>query len=128
MTRLVRAGLRGINIELSSSLGPPNFMSLPLASDGEGVRATFRFVLSYPPAKGKGYVYLVQDASEWKAFILMLSLRDIIGHEEPSERPLGIFPDHATWEEVQARRAAATEADPTVLIGEPARTVAVVRS
>ncbi|KAH9839722.1 uncharacterized protein C8Q71DRAFT_855041 [Rhodofomes roseus] len=115
-TRLARAGLHDVEVELSSTLGPPSFESMPLASDGQGVRATFRFVLSSPLAKGRGYAYLVEDASEWKAFILMLSLRDLIGHEEPCERPLGIFPDHATWEEVQARRAVATEADPTVLI------------
>ncbi|KZT69222.1 FAD/NAD(P)-binding domain-containing protein [Daedalea quercina L-15889] len=116
-TRLSRVGLHDIDVELSTTLGPPHFDSLPLASDEKGVRATFRFALSSPPAKGRGYVYLVRDASsEWKAFILMLSMTDLIGYEEPTERPSGLFPDFDTWEEAQAKQRAAIEVDPTVLI------------
>lgn len=116
-TRFSRAGLHDIHAQTTSTLGPPSEFAIP-GGTAKGVQGAFEFTLSSPPRLGRGFVRLVPDPnSEWKAFSVFMNLEDIKDREEPKNRPLGLYPGHATWEEVHAAKMAAIEKDPTVLIG-----------
>ncbi|CCM05231.1 uncharacterized protein FIBRA_07441 [Fibroporia radiculosa] len=116
-TRFSEAGLHDIKLETTSTLGGPSVFPLPLDPTSNGVQATFEFSLLSPPRRGRGFVRLVHGPdAQWRAFTLFTSLEDIKGHEEPRGRPLGIYPELATWEEVRAANASTIESDPTVLV------------
>lgn len=118
-TRLARAGLQDVRIQTSSTLGPPAAFPLPSDPTKQGVLGAFEFGLNTPPAAGRGFFRLVQNPNgDWKALSVLLSLESINGHEEPRGRPLGLFPDLSTQEEVKAKELAAIDQDPTVLISK----------
>ncbi|EIN12996.1 FAD/NAD(P)-binding domain-containing protein [Punctularia strigosozonata HHB-11173 SS5] len=126
VTRLAHARLSDVKIETTSSLGPPSPFPIPGAPAGVvGVMSTFTFKLANPDRVGRGLVRLVPDPSQpgpdggpgYKALTLFLNVEDFVGHEEPKERPTGIFDGHKIpWPEVRAQQIASTEQDPTVLI------------
>ena len=119
-TRLARAGLHDLRIQTSSTLGPPATFPLPSDPTKQGVLGAFEFGLTTPPAAGRGFFRLVQNPNgDWKALAVLLSLESINGREELHSRPLGLFPDLSTQEEVKAKEFEAVDRDPTVLISEP---------
>ncbi|KZT03130.1 FAD/NAD(P)-binding domain-containing protein [Laetiporus sulphureus 93-53] len=116
-TRLARAGLHNIRVQTTSTLGPPTFFPIPSNPDARGIQGTFEFSLTSPAAVGRGFLRLVPDPNgQWKAFAIFMNLEDLKGHEEPRGRPLGLYPNHATWEEVYAQKVVEVEQDPTVVI------------
>ncbi|KAH9934752.1 uncharacterized protein B0H18DRAFT_978051 [Fomitopsis serialis] len=116
-TRLARAGLYDVRIQPTSTLGPPVAFPLPSDPTKKGVQGAFEFGLTSPPAVGRGFFRVVQNPNgAWKALTVFLTLEDIKGHEEPRGRPLGLFPDLSTYDEVKAKELAAIDQDPTVLI------------
>ncbi|KZT68978.1 FAD/NAD(P)-binding domain-containing protein [Daedalea quercina L-15889] len=116
-TRLARAGIHDVRLQMSSTLGPPIAFPIPSEPAEKGVQSAFEFGLIAPPALGRGLFRLVQDFNgNWKALAVSLILEDIKGHEESRDRPLGLFPDLSTYEEVKAKQLAAIDQDPTVLI------------
>jgi hypothetical protein len=127
-SRLAYARLSDVKVETTSSLGPPSAFPIPGAPQGVvGVMSTFTFKLSNPDRVGRGLVRLVPDPSQpsssggptFNALTLFFNTEDFVGHEEPKERPTGIFDGHKKpWSEVRAETIAQTESEPTVLIGE----------
>jgi hypothetical protein len=114
-SRFEHAGLHNFQIETTSTIGPPGTFSLPGNPNGKGVSAAFTFAIKSPPAMGRGFLRIVPDLDgSWKAFTLLTNLADLVGHEEPSERPCGYL--QPTWEEVHAKKISDIENDPTVLI------------
>ena len=96
-SRLAYAGLSGIVLETSSSLGLPSSFPVPDESlSASGVMAAFTFTLNNPARTGRGLVRLVQDHSDdstnessvWKAFTLLFNAEDLVGHEELKGRPM----------------------------------------
>ncbi|KAJ6569875.1 FAD/NAD(P)-binding domain-containing protein [Mycena vulgaris] len=114
-SRFEHAGLHAFQIDANSTIGPPTTFPLPENSAAHGVSATFTFSITSPPGKGRGFFRIVPDPEgDWKAFTLLTDLQGLIGHEEPSERPLGYL--ETTWEENHAKKFTEIENDPTVLI------------
>jgi hypothetical protein len=126
--RLANARISEVKIQTTSTLGAPSPFPIPGAPPGAvGVMATFTFKLANPDRVGRGLVRLVPDPAQsdaadepsFKALTLFLNVEDFVGHEEPTERPTGIWEGHKkSWPEVKAELIAKTEDDPTVLIGE----------
>ncbi|KAJ7021167.1 FAD/NAD(P)-binding domain-containing protein, partial [Mycena alexandri] len=115
VSRFARAGLRGFQLETTSTLGSPATFPIPNNPQIQGVSGVFIFSLASPPAKGRGFFRLARDAEgSWKAFTLLTNMQDLVGHEEAVERPLGYL--ETPWEEIRAKRIAEAEEDPTVLI------------
>ncbi|KAJ7178227.1 FAD/NAD(P)-binding domain-containing protein [Mycena filopes] len=117
-SRFACAGLHNLRLETTSTLSSPTTFPLPHNPQIQGVSGVFTFSLTSPPATGRAFFRLVQDASAeggWKAFTLLTNLQDLVGHEEAVGRPLG-YPSETTWGEERAKRIAAIEEDPTVLI------------
>ncbi|KAJ7654111.1 FAD/NAD(P)-binding domain-containing protein [Mycena polygramma] len=114
-SRFEHAALHGLQIETTSTLGPPAAFHLPNNPQVQGISATFTFSVTSPPANGRGFFRIVRDSEgSWKAFTLLTNIEDLLGHEEASEHPLGY--QEATWEEVHSKKIAEIENDPTVLI------------
>ncbi|KAJ7450873.1 FAD/NAD(P)-binding domain-containing protein [Mycena latifolia] len=112
-SRFEHAGLHDLEIDANSSIGPPATFPLPGNPDILGVSAVFTFSIFSPPAKGRGFFRIVPDSEGgWKAYTLFTDLQHLVGHEEPSQRPLG----YLNWEEIRAKKMAEIENDPTVLI------------
>lgn len=127
-SRLAYAGLSGIVLETSSSLGLPSSFPVPDESlSASGVMAAFTFTLNNPARTGRGLVRLVQDHSDdstnessvWKAFTLLFNAEDLVGHEELKGRPMSpVWDPHSkSWSEIKAEWIKGVESDPTVLIG-----------
>ncbi|KAJ7164476.1 FAD/NAD(P)-binding domain-containing protein [Mycena filopes] len=118
VSRFARAGLHDLRLETTSTLSSPTTFPLPHDPQVQGVSGVFTFALTSPPATGRAFFRLVQDAAEggWKAFTLFTNLHDLVGHEEAVGRPLGYPSETALAEEERAKRIAAIEEDPTVLI------------
>ncbi|KAJ7683315.1 FAD/NAD(P)-binding domain-containing protein [Mycena rosella] len=114
-SRFEYAGLHDFQIETTSSIGPPKTFPVPDNPNAHGISAAFTFAITSPLSEGRGFVRLVPDSDgKWKAFTLLTSLADFVGHEEPSARPLG---HHGKpWADARAERIAEIEEDPTVLI------------
>nr|GAT56647.1 predicted protein [Mycena chlorophos] len=114
-TRLANAGIQGLAIQSTSSIGPPALFSPPGNPNVVGVSGVLTFSLSSPPAVGRAFFRLFPDPSDgvWRANTLFTSLEDLKGHEE-QEAPEAFMDE--PWEELQAKKVAEIEADPTVLI------------
>ncbi|KAJ7450861.1 FAD/NAD(P)-binding domain-containing protein [Mycena latifolia] len=120
-SRFEHAGLHDFKIDASSPIGPPTTFTPPGNPNEQGVSAVFAFSMSSPPAKGRGFFRIVPDSEgRWRAYTVLTDLQHLVGHEEPSQRPLGYL--DTPWEEVHAKKIAEIEDDPTVLIVGGAQT------
>ncbi|EIW81431.1 FAD/NAD(P)-binding domain-containing protein [Coniophora puteana RWD-64-598 SS2] len=121
--RFDTTGIHDIVLDTQSSLGPPEKFPLPHDPSKFGIQGALTFSLRSPHARGRGFFRLVQSPEadgEWKAMTLYTVLHDLVGHEEPTERPRGksLDPNAATnAREEKAKEVEAIESDPTVLIG-----------
>ncbi|KAJ7506977.1 FAD/NAD(P)-binding domain-containing protein [Mycena galericulata] len=115
-SRFEHTGLYDFQIETKSTLNSPATFPVPGNPHILGVSAAFTFSTTSPPGKGHGFFRIVPDeGGEWKAYTLLTNLQDLVGHEEPVERPIGYL-EGITWEEMYANKIAEIENDPTVLI------------
>ncbi|EMD35756.1 hypothetical protein CERSUDRAFT_84853 [Gelatoporia subvermispora B] len=117
-SRFAAASLHNVTLETGTTIGPITFPVPGGAPDAKGVQGPFRFELQSPAGFGRGYFRLVPDAEgNFKVFALYVTLEDLKGHEEPKERPNGLFAGHSKyWSEEKAERHAAVENDPTVVV------------
>ncbi|KAJ7154020.1 FAD/NAD(P)-binding domain-containing protein [Mycena crocata] len=114
-SRFQLAALHNFQLETNFTITSPATFPVPGGTQREGVLAAFTFSVAFPPATGRGFFRIVADADgKWKAFTVLTNLHDLVGYEEPSERPVGYL--DLTWEEVHAKKIAKIEKDPTVLI------------
>ncbi|KAF7314122.1 hypothetical protein HMN09_00571300 [Mycena chlorophos] len=111
----IYAPSKDLAIQSTSSIGPPALFSPPGNPNVVGVSGVLAFSLSSPPAVGRAFFRLFPDPSDgvWRANTLFTSLEELKGHEE-QEAP-EVFMDEP-WGELQAKKVAEIEADPTVLI------------
>ncbi|KAF7294094.1 hypothetical protein MKEN_01456000 [Mycena kentingensis (nom. inval.)] len=114
-SRFVNAGIAGIVLETSSSIGPPTSFPLPTQPTALSVQGAFTFSLTSPPAAGRAFFRLMRDPTDgaWRANTLFMNLEDLKGHgeQEPPEMYMG-----STWQDLHAKRVKDIEDDPTVLI------------
>ncbi|KAJ7029866.1 FAD/NAD-P-binding domain-containing protein [Mycena alexandri] len=111
---LDKVSIRDVTLETRTGLTPQYGAltdKLPLRT----VSAGFTFTCTV--GIGRGYFHLVSaDSGEWKAFVVMMALADIKGHEE-IKHELGVYGDHTlAWTDVFYERRRAIETNPHVLI------------
>ncbi|EIW83649.1 FAD/NAD(P)-binding domain-containing protein [Coniophora puteana RWD-64-598 SS2] len=117
-TRFSTVGMHDIELDSASTLGGPSTFPVP-GTEIVGIQAVFRFTLREPAARGRGYLRLMPSQEGYKAFAVYTAMHELVGHEEPTERPRGIPLDATkmtTWEEDREKEVEAIESDPTVLI------------
>ncbi|EIW81823.1 FAD/NAD(P)-binding domain-containing protein [Coniophora puteana RWD-64-598 SS2] len=117
-TRFSTVGMHDIVLDTSSTLSGPSTFPVP-GTEIVGVQGAFHFALREPAARGRGFFRLMPSQEGYKALVVYTAMHELVGHEEPTERPRGIPLDATkmtTWEEDREKEVEAIESDPTVLI------------
>lgn len=113
--RLRKVGLS--NFRLDARTADRGATLQPLPDGGECIVLLFRFDIAAPAATGRGCARLLQQPDgSWKAWTTLVTLHDIVGHEENVGRAPAIVGQ--TWDEAWDDLNASIAQDLAVLIGE----------
>jgi hypothetical protein len=106
------ASITQVKLDTRANL-TPEFGHITHAASG--VSSGFTFETAVGP--GQGYFSLVKnEAGEWKALMVFVTLADIRGHEESGPEK-GVYGGHTlAWHDVHRERREAIETNPHVLI------------
>ncbi|KAF7362786.1 Flavin-binding monooxygenase [Mycena venus] len=109
---LKAASITQVKLDTRTNLSP-KFGPVTHAASGVSSGFTFETAVGH----GQGYLSLVEnEAGEWKALYVFVTLADIRGHEE-SGAETGVYGGHTlAWHDVHRERREAIERDPHVLI------------
>lgn len=109
---LAAAKVTNVELDKRPSLTP---VYGPVTPTTEGVSSGFTFTTAV--AVGQGYFRLIRnEAGEWKAMYVFMTVDDIKGHEEKGQEA-GVYGGHTlAWEDVNRERRQQVEENPHALI------------